>query len=127
MGTGCALDIDASLAPPFASFELPTPMSNASMVAEARMLILHLTAIGYIGFKICRQRPYYSRCWGTRCHLAVEGGIGQLADGWGKEPQPWTLGLSGPFGKAAVDWRRGEAWRKADDVLGDFWALGVLS
>eukprot|EP00746_Dinoflagellata_sp_MGD_P041268 gnl/MRDRNA2_/MRDRNA2_19980_c0_seq1.p1 gnl/MRDRNA2_/MRDRNA2_19980_c0~~gnl/MRDRNA2_/MRDRNA2_19980_c0_seq1.p1 ORF type:complete len:489 (-),score=64.36 gnl/MRDRNA2_/MRDRNA2_19980_c0_seq1:8-1474(-) len=127
MDAACAMDMDASLAPPFASFELPDPLSNASMLAEAHMLVAHLSHIGYVGFKICRQRPYYSRCWGERCHLAVDGGIGKLVDGWGVEPQPWTLGLSGPFGQGAVDWRRGEAWRRVEEVMGDFLFLGAIS
>merc|ERR1712224_98704 len=82
--------------------------------------------------------PYHARCWGHRCHLTLpkeEREGDWLADGWHCgfaagiyrcDGMPWTLGLSGPFGNAAVDWRSGEKWRPASEILDDLEPLAVL-
>merc|ERR1712129_692760 len=71
MDVACALDLEASIAPPFASFELPQPLLNRSNLAATRNMLRHLSMVGYVGFKVCRQRMYSARCWGTRCHLSL--------------------------------------------------------
>jgi len=119
----CALSLDKSIAPPFASFELPFHYSQET---EARAMIRHLSSIGYTGFKICRQRPYCVRCWGTRCHKSTNFEDDELND-YRPEVQLESLDLSGPFGPAAVDWRSAEMWRNKDDVLADVSALKLLS
>eukprot|EP00928_Gymnodinium_smaydae_P035125 TRINITY_DN24778_c0_g1_i2.p1 TRINITY_DN24778_c0_g1~~TRINITY_DN24778_c0_g1_i2.p1 ORF type:complete len:527 (-),score=100.46 TRINITY_DN24778_c0_g1_i2:34-1614(-) len=138
MDLHCARDIDsADDAPPFASFELPTPLTAAERLQEAQELILHLKSVGYAGFKLCRQGPYHATCHlGARCHgLALNAGY-PLIDAWrcwqpeGEhrrcEGQPWTLGLSGLFGDSAVDWLRGEEWASAAEVLSDLIVLRAM-
>lgn len=138
MDLACARDIDFAVAPPYASFELPIPLHDSQRVEEATALVRHLLSVGYTGFKVVSQRPYHASCHlGARCHsLALEHGM-KLHEGWrcrwpqGEhrrcEGQPWTQGLSGPFGDAAVDWRRGEAWATAQTIVSEWEELRVIS